>query len=89
MPTQKRPVPGDVVVYHDPKGNPHNAICTCDWGGCINLVVVSDDPDKKDQYGRQIERHTSVADRGPERAHGMYWRWPDEAPVPFKAPLST
>lgn len=88
MSERKRPVPGDVVIFHDPVGVPYSAICTADWRACINLVVVSKDTNKTDCYGRQIERHTSVSDKD-NGVHGMYWRWPHEEPNPVVKPVST
>lgn len=81
--------PGDVVVYHDPKGVPHNALVTIAWTEtCINLVLVSDDEEKQDTYGRQIERQTSMAHVDGSTVHGFYWRWPDEEPNPYVPPKS-
>lgn len=40
----------------------------------INLIIVSDDETKKDSYGRQIERHTSVVHEVNQLAHGNYWK---------------
>jgi hypothetical protein len=40
----------------------------------VNLVIISTDETKKDQYGRQIERHTSVVHRINQFTHGMYWK---------------
>jgi hypothetical protein len=79
--------PGDRIVYVDEVGEPHNAIVTCWWKdvdhyrgggkdgepGC-NLVFVSDDDSKRDPYGRQIERRTSVVHREFQPAPGNYWQ---------------
>jgi hypothetical protein len=44
----------------------------------LNLVYVSDDPNKTDQYGRQIERGaTSVVHQRNQAAHGRFWRFID------------
>lgn len=83
----KRPKVGDAVIYHDEHGHPHAALVTIDWGGSINLVYVSPNAERKDQYGRQIERASSVVDRGPNGVHGRYWRWPEDAPLPPRPPL--
>lgn len=48
-----------------------------DIPGC-NLVFVTSDQMKTDQYGSQIERPTSVVHRKNQAAHGRYWCWPDE-----------
>lgn len=45
--------------------------------GC-NLVFTSKDPERKDSYGRQIERATSVVHKSKQPAHGSFWCWPDE-----------
>ena len=39
----------------------------------INVVIISDNPDKSDSYGRQIEHETSVPHREDQRAHGYFW----------------
>jgi len=45
--------------------------------GC-NLVFVVGETDKKDPYGRQIERATSVVHKSKQSAHGNFWCWPAE-----------
>lgn len=77
------------VIYVDPKGKPHTALVTIWWNdvstyrsdqgepGC-NVVYVSDDQQKSDPYGRQIERATSVVHKMKQPAPGNYWCWPDE-----------
>jgi hypothetical protein len=45
---------------------------------CCNLVWVSGDEKRKDSYGRQIVRESSVVHKGSQPAHGNYWLWPDE-----------
>lgn len=79
-----------VVVFHDPSGKPHNALVTAVWSGlpigCINVVVVSSDENKGDQYGRQIERYTSLCHKDYTKVHGFYWRFSDEEPNPYVAP---
>jgi len=97
----KHPCVKDVVVFHDSTGTPHTAFVTAYFGqmsedgsgyvgepGCANLVFVSDNESKHDDYGRQIERETSVAHRSSWYVHGNYWRWPDEDPIPYKPPTS-
>lgn len=54
-------------AYQSPIGEP----------GC-NLVYVSSDQMKKDPYGRQIERATSVVHKSKQPAGGNFWCWPDE-----------
>lgn len=79
---------GDYVVFADPYGVEHDALITQVWdnGGDsetypnpgVNLVYVSGDESKHDQYGQQIERTTSVVHRTSQSAHGMFWRRIDE-----------
>lgn len=48
---------------------------------CCNIVWVSDDVDRKDSYGRQLERQTSTPygrSMGSIPFLGMCWCWPDE-----------
>jgi hypothetical protein len=82
---------GDVVVFHDPKGNPFNAIVTAVWSqlpcGCINVVCVQGEESMQDQYGRQIVRQTSVSHKDTNHVHGYYWRFVDEEPNPYIAPV--
>lgn len=82
------PKVGDVVVWHDPTGKPHNALVQAVWTPtCINVVVVSSDESKTDQYGRQIEHQTSSTHKSSQLVHGFYWRFPDEEPNPYVPPL--
>lgn len=74
------PQVGDVIEYIDETSVSHDALVTAYWGGdhpngAVNCVYVSDDTDKKDPYGRQIERASSVS-RQQEgvTAHGRFWR---------------
>jgi len=55
---------------------------------CVNLVWVSIDRERQDSYGRQIERETSVVHASDQSAHGNYWRFMDEEPNKFIAPVS-
>lgn len=48
-----------------------------DWP-CINLVIVSPNEDCQDQYGRQLERHTSVVHQSHSSAVGYCYRFRDE-----------
>lgn len=83
---------GQHVIFVDPTGVRHDALVTVWWTwdkassyqsntgmpGC-NVVFVSDDERKSDQYGRQIEeRFTSVLHKSYQPAHGNYWMFPDE-----------
>jgi hypothetical protein len=72
---------GSRVIYTDPVGREHDALVTADWGntptGSINLVYVSDDEASTDQYGRQIERKTSVVHKESQAAPGNFWHGVD------------
>jgi hypothetical protein len=73
-----KPSVGDVIVYVDEVSVAHDALVTAYWGGdhpngALNCVYVSDDDSKKDPYGRQLERASSVSRQGPHTAHGRYW----------------
>lgn len=70
---------GDTVTFIDDKRKEHNALVTAVWSDtCINIVLVSDDESKTDQYGRQLERHTSVShaslQTGEGAPFGMCWK---------------
>ncbi len=76
---------GDVVTYVDEMGVEHKALVNqvwhdisayktvTDWPG-VNLVYVNTDESMKDQYGRQIQRATSVVHQTNQPAPGRYWR---------------
>lgn len=72
---------GDVVTYVDHQGYEHNALVTAVWGPeiydqdppSLNLVFIDRDESKKDPYGRQIARDTSVPHAKNQKAHGNYW----------------
>jgi len=81
---------GDVVMYHDPNGRCFSALVTEVWTPtCINVVLVSGNKDKQDEYGRQIERQTSLSHKSTMNVHGFYWRFPDEEPNPYVPPAAT
>jgi hypothetical protein len=85
----RRPKVGEHVIFCDPKGIDHDALVTCDWGSCINVVFVTDDESKQDSYGRQIDRNaTSVTDGDRAGVHGRYWRFPEDARNEYHAPVS-
>lgn len=75
---------GKPCVYFDEFGNPHHALVTAVWDTddegpkSVNLVYVVSDAAKVDQYGRQIERKTSVVHRTRQGAHGMFFEMPNE-----------
>jgi len=83
---------GEHVVFHDSKGKPQNALVTCVHGGCthcINLVIVDPNEGSTDEYGRQIERLTSIMHKESAKVHGNYWRRPDEEPNEYVPPAET
>jgi len=75
---------GDPVVVVDEQYREHVGLVTCVHGAfsdsyvpCINVVFVSKDPDKRDPYGAQVERLSSLQHRsqGPSQMPrpGRYW----------------
>jgi hypothetical protein len=76
---------GDHVVVVDENYRPHHGLVTCVHGQfseggyvpCINVVYVSDDPAKRDPYGQQIERMSSLQhySQGPDGMPkpGRFW----------------
>ncbi len=91
--TENKLTVGDVVVFHDARNQPHHALVTAVWSNwdnpCINVCYVSSDEDRKDSYGRQIERNTSVSHGSGQSAAGHYWRRLDEAPNVYAPPSAT
>jgi hypothetical protein len=86
----RTPVVGEPVKWHDPRGVEHDALITAVWTPeCVNLILVSGDESKTDQYGRQIERQTSSSYKDANRVHGFYWRFPEDEPNPYQPPLQT
>jgi hypothetical protein len=72
---------GQHVIFIDSLRKPHDAVVTAAWSPtCCNLVIVSDDAEKTDTYGRQIERHTSVckASAQGDVTYGMVFCHPGE-----------
>jgi len=81
---------GASVVYVDPFGVPCPALVTIWWQGIeaykseisnepgCNVVFVSNDEQKTDTYGSQLERATSIVHKTKQPAHGSYWCWPEE-----------
>lgn len=72
---------GDAVWFVDGRRQERPALVTAVWGPTsdgrppsINVVVVSLDEDRRDQYGRQVERETSLVHEANQPAHGMFWR---------------
>ncbi len=99
----KHPNVGDAVVFHDDHGVARNALITCYHGppkdeageyigevSCVNLVFVSGEEPRQDQYGRQMEHRSSIPHKGYQGVtFGNYWRWSDEEPIPYRAPSAT
>lgn len=80
---------GDIVVYVDPTGKQHKALVTAWWGAdCCNLVYVAGDEEKRDTYGRQIERETSVSRKSENWPHGNYFMELGEEPLPYREPTA-
>lgn len=78
---------GDPVIYVDPKGVDHNAIVTAVWSQtCINVVHVSSNSEKLDNYGRQVERQTSLSHKSVSGVHGQHWRGLDEEKAGYVPP---
>lgn len=66
------------MKFVDETRNEHHAIVTAVHAPTsINLVYVTGDPAKTDQYGRQIERRTSVVHEDLQGATGMFWKFED------------
>jgi hypothetical protein len=67
------------VVYIDSLGRERPALVTNCFGPLeskpsINVVIVNDDENQTDTYGRKIERFTSVVHQANQWAHGNYWK---------------
>jgi hypothetical protein len=86
----RMPVVGEPVKWHNSLGVEHDALITAVWTEtCVNLVVVSKDEAKTDQYGRQIERQTSCSYKNSNQVYGYYWRFSEDEPNPYRPPLQT
>jgi len=90
---------GDAVIYHDEHGVAHNALMTCIHGWetegvaiedqmpCVNLLYVSGDENRQDNYGRQVERESSCVHKSMSGGvHGRYWRLAHEEANPYTEP---
>lgn len=76
---------GDAVKFVDSLRVKHYALLTAVHDGgqgtpnpAVNLVYVSQDPAKRDPYGHQLERSSSVVHKSYQSAAGMYWYGTDE-----------
>jgi hypothetical protein len=70
---------GSPVTFVDSLGRDRPALVTAVWGPpesnpSINVVVVNNDENQTDTYGRKIERFTSVVHKSNQYAHGNYWK---------------
>lgn len=80
---KKNPVKGDVVTYVDRVGRRQPALVTnvfdhvtADGIGpypTVNLVLILQDANREDSYGRQIEHETSIVHKTNTTAPGFYW----------------
>lgn len=78
---------GSHVIWHEADGKACDALVTAVWSQtCINVVIVSPDESKRDDYGRQIERRTSCGYKTQNSVHGFYWRFPTDEPNPYVPP---
>lgn len=65
----------DHVIYADAQRVEHDALVTTIWSpDCINVVYVSGDETKTDNYGRQIARETSVSRFSENNCFGRSFR---------------
>lgn len=70
---------GDATFVVDEVGKLHHGLVTENWGtegspsNCVNVVFLSADPAKRDQYGRQSEHLSSCSHRDMTTAPGRYW----------------
>lgn len=76
---------GDSVTYVDEHSALHDALITAihnrtgvietkeDELCCINVVYITSDGSKRDPYGQQVERASSVQGQSAHTAHGRYW----------------
>lgn len=69
------PKVGAQVKYVDEFGVTHDALLTAIHSPkCVNVVYVSKDVNKRDSYGQQVERDSSVIHASAEgRAHGRFF----------------
>lgn len=90
---------GDTVIYHDEYGKAYNALLTAVHGWetegiaiadqmpCVNLLYVSGDENRQDNYGRQVERVSSAVHKSMNGGvHGNYWRTAQEEPNEYSTP---
>lgn len=76
MPEEDIANTGDAVFVVDEVGVLHNGLVTNGWGSknaTINVLFLTLDENKRDQYGTQIERLSSCSHRENTSAPGRYW----------------
>lgn len=66
---------GDVVKVTDELGVSHNGLVTAVHGAsCINAVYITKDQSKRDPYGNQVERLSSLSKKSDNTAaNGRYY----------------
>lgn len=78
---------GQHIKVVDEVGNLHDGLVTECWGQTvlkdgyrptINVVFLSADAAKRDQYGRQSEHLSSCQHKTMTTAPGRFWYFPDE-----------
>lgn len=80
-----------MVIYTTERGVDRKALVTAVWGNgacAINVVFVSADDSKKDGYGRQTERESSVCHVSVMHVHGRLWRHMDEPKPEYARPAA-
>lgn len=81
------PVIGEGVILIDKIGKERDALVVSVFPGMggeqvhgVNVVLVSDDSNETDTYGRQIDRaYSSVPHQRAQPAHGYAWKHRDDA----------
>lgn len=74
----RTPKKGQHVKVVDEFGNLHDGLVTNCWNMTTNVVYVTDNDAKTDQYGNQVEHQTSCMHKRDTSAPGRYWYFPDE-----------
>lgn len=82
MSTVPDPVVGQPVIFVDSHGEERAAVVTnvfpsmsaSNGAAGVNVAFVSGDAERRDGYGRQLERASSVCHQSAQPAHGNYWR---------------
>lgn len=75
---------GDAIVFIDEHRQSHEALVTKVWVSVgnmpgVNLVFVVNDESKTDNYGRQIDRRTSIVHLSQQPARASCWAWLGES----------